>query len=119
MVLIEPAAPCRLPLTETAFCAWVGAASPGDQLAYHRGYLAIDTGENSSLGTQAERQELRRVADRAWHLAQEGALLLVQRRHSDADYSYLALVRWRPREAAGALRAVLEQAGLSDFPGAA
>lgn len=105
----------RLPLTEVALCAWVGNASPGDRLVYHRGYLAIDTGVESLFGTPAERQELRRVANRAWQLAQGGAVDLVQRRHSEADYTYIVVARHRPRAGTGALQAVLVQAGLSDL----
>lgn len=115
MVLTHRAVLCRLPLTQTALCAWVGDASPGDQLVYHRGYLAIDTGADSLVGTPAERQELRRVANRAWQLAQDGVVHLVQRRHGEVDYAYLVVVRPRPRVATGALRVVLAQAGLSDL----
>ena len=115
MVFTRPAALCRPPLTEAALCVWVGQASTGDQLAYHQGYLAIDTGTESLFGTPADRKELRRVADRAWQLAQEGTVHLVQRRTGELDYTYLVVVRPRPRAASGALRVVLEQAGLSDL----
>ena len=106
---------CRPTLTETALCVWVGQATPGDRLAYHWGYLAIDTGVDSRFGSPAQRQELRRVANRAWQLAQDGVVHLVQRRDGDAEYSYFVVVRPRPRIAGGALRAVLVQAGLSDL----
>ncbi len=115
MVLTHSAALCCPPLTEAAFCAWVGQAVPGDRLAYHRGYLAIDTGSESQFGTPAQRHELRRVADRAWKLAQSGVVHLVQRRDGEAEYTYFVVVRPRPRVAGGALCAVLQQAGLSDL----
>ena len=111
----HPAAPCRLPLTEVALCAWVGSASPGDRLVYHTGFLSFDTAVDSRFGTPAQRQELRRVAGRAWRLAQEGIVHLVQRRLGEAAFDYMIVVRPRPRVSGGALEAVLEQAGFSDM----
>ena len=102
----------RYPLTEAALCAWVGQASPGDQLIYHRGFLSNDTAPDSRFGTPAERKALRLVADRAWRLAQDGAVHLLQRRDGPGEYSYLIVVRRRPRTSGGALKAVLHQAGL-------
>src|SRR3954454_11308903 len=95
MVFTRPAAPCRPPLTEAALCAWVGQASPGDRIAYHRGFLAIDIGSESRFGTPAQRRELRRVADRAWQLAEVGAVHLAQGRNGDADYTYFLVLRPR------------------------
>ena len=115
VITSHPADVCRPPLTEVALCAWVGQALPGDRLAYHAGYLAIDKEADSRFATPAERQELRRVADRAWQLAQDGIVHLVQRRDGEADFIYYVVVRRRRRATSGALRAVLEQAGLSDL----
>ena len=116
MALIHLAAQCRPPLTEAALCAWVGQATPGDRLAYHQGYLAIDTAADSLFGSPAERRSLRALADRAWKLAEDGLVHLVQRREADRDYTYLVVARRRPRAAGGALQTVLEQAGLADPP---
>ena len=112
--LTRPAAQSRPPLTEAALCAWVGSASPGDRLVYHRGYLAIDTGPDSRTVTPARRRELRALADRAWKLAEEGLIHLVQHRESIGNYSYIAVVRRRPRRDGGVLRAVLLAADLGD-----
>ena len=109
------AAPVRPALTEAALCAWIGQAYPGEQLVYHCGFLAIDTAPDSRALTPAARQELRRVANRAYQLFEQGLVHLVQRRVGPAKYSYIAVARSRPvpRTASGALRAVLSQAGLS------
>lgn len=106
------AAPSRSGLTEVALCAWIGRASPGDQLVYHRGFLSIDTAVDSRFGTPAERKALRSVADRAWQLAQDGVIHLVQRRAGPGEYTYIAVARRRPRTGSGALGMVLRQAGL-------
>jgi hypothetical protein len=107
MQLIHPAAQNRPPLTEAALCAWVGQAGPGDQLVYHRGFLAIDIGPDSKAFMPARRRELRALADRAWKLAKEGSVHLVQQREGDGSFSYIVVVRHRHRRRSGAFQAVL------------
>jgi hypothetical protein len=36
------------PMTDTAFCTWVGQAAPGDTLEYHRGFRRSTSGSASS-----------------------------------------------------------------------
>lgn len=112
---IHLAAPSRPTLTEAALCAWVGQATAGDQLIYHRGFLAFDTGPDGQVLTPAERQQVRRVADRAYQLFKDGLVHLVQRREAPGEYSYIVIARTRPRVGTGALKVILEQAGLSDL----
>ena len=110
--LNHPAAQTRLPLSEQALCAWVGRANPGDRLVYHRGLLAFDAGPDNDALTLAARQQLRLVADRAWVLAQDGLVQLVQRREGEGVYAYTVIARLRPRRDTGALQAVLDAAGV-------
>jgi len=91
------------PLSEAALCAWLGAAAPGERLAYHRGFLARETSPLTQLLPDAERLALLRLANRAWALAEAGLAHLVQRRHGEEDYSYLIVARRRPRRAQPAL----------------
>jgi hypothetical protein len=107
------AAPKHPPLTEDALCAWVGTASPGDQLAYHCGFLAFDVGPDSKTLSPAARQQLDRVARRARKQFEQGLVYLLQRRDGPGEYTYLIISRRRPRGADGALDAVLDQAELS------
>lgn len=90
----------RAPLSEAALCAWLGAAAPGERLAYHRGFLARETSPLTQLLPDAERLALLRLANRAWKLAEAGLAHLVQRRHGEEDYSYLIVARRRPRRVA-------------------
>ncbi len=112
---LHPAVPSRPALTEAALCAWVGQAYPGEQLVYYTGFLAIDTGPDSAMPTPAARQELRRVADRAYQLFEKGLVHLVQRREEPGEYTYLIVARRRPkpRPGASALQEILDRAGLS------
>ncbi|MCQ4159218.1 hypothetical protein NON00_04685 [Roseomonas sp. GC11] len=104
--LIDLRAP-ELPLTEAAFCGWCGLALPGDRLVYHRGFLAVEISPLSFLRPEPERRELLRVAQRALKLAEAGLLHLVQQRHDEEDFSYLAIARPRSRVARGRLAEVL------------
>lgn len=95
--IIAPVAMPPLPLTEAALVAQVAGASVGTRIEYHRGLLAADTASSEGNPLPAhERRELRRVAARAWRLAQAGLVHLVQRRHGDFDFAYLLEVRPRP-----------------------
>ncbi len=112
------AARVRPQLTEAALCAWVGAATPGERLVYHRGFLAIDIGPESRWLAMSDRRELRHIAGRAWQLGQQGLVHLVQHREADGDYTYFVVARRRPITVGGALQLVLQAAGLAE-PGAA
>ena len=95
------------PLKETAFCAWLGQANPGDALVYHRGLLALDAGLNSQTLDSNARRELARVARRAWWAAEQGLVHLVQRRNGVDDFSYIAIARPRTAEVSATLSSVL------------
>jgi hypothetical protein len=97
------------PLTEAALCKWIGAAAPGDTLVYHRGFLACDSSAALQLLPEAERVALKRVAGRAWKLADAGLAHLIQRRNGNAEYEYQIVARPRPRRAQPQLLALLLQ----------
>lgn len=88
------------PLTEAALCAWIGRAAPGDTVIYHRGALARQICPQLHLLAEDERLRLAKLAARARHLADAGLAHLVQRRHGFEDFSYVLIVRPRPRIAA-------------------
>ena len=87
------------PLTDLALCKWLGAAAPGDCISYHRGHLARDASPLSQRLPEPERVALKRLADRAWKLADANLAHLLQRRYGDEDYSYLIVAARRPRRA--------------------
>lgn len=90
IITLRPAEP---PLTDTALCAWLGAAAPGDSVVYHRGMLALDLCKQRKRLPENERARLAKVASRAWHLAEAGLLHLVQRRRGVEDFEYIAIAR--------------------------
>ena len=90
-------------LSPTAFFAWLERAEPGQRLAYHRGLLLRDRSPASKLAG-GDRRALARIADAVFQAAEQGRVLLVQRRHGPFDFSYLAIKAGRAATAgAGAL----------------
>lgn len=104
IISLRPAEP---PLTDTALCAWLGAAAPGDTIVYHRGALARELCPQLKLLEQDERVRLAKLAARAWRLAEAGLACLVQRRLGFEDYEYLLVARHRPRRNAPSLTHLL------------
>jgi hypothetical protein len=100
IISLRPAEP---PLTDTALCAWLGAATSGDTIIYHRGMLALDLCKQRKLLPENERMRLAKVASRAWRLAEAGLLHLVQRRRGPEDFEYIAVARPKPRRNANVL----------------
>ncbi|MBY0431125.1 MAG: hypothetical protein K2Q10_08000 [Rhodospirillales bacterium] len=79
------------PLAVRNFLAWVKDAAPGDIITYHEGLLGIDRTAGPSALPETFRAELNRVAGHAMALAEDGCLLLVQRRIADGHVAYLAI----------------------------
>ena len=86
-------------ITESDLCTWLGDAAPGDQLVYHRGFLALDCDPTTDRLTPRQKEQLRRVARRAMFVAENGLAHLVQRRNGPDDFTYLLIVRARQTEA--------------------
>ena len=78
------------PIALASFNRWLLRALPGQQLEYHRGHLIWDRSPASALA-EGERRALARVADAAWHAADDGLVHLMQRRNGELDFSYLAV----------------------------
>ena len=95
------------PLTEAALCTWLGTAAPGDTIIYHRGALARQVCAQLQCLPEAERAALRRLAARAWKLAELGLADIVQRRHGYEDYAYILVARRRPRRFASSILPLL------------
>jgi len=84
-----------VPITEQHLVQWLAGATPGEQLVYHRGFLAIDTAVTSSQLPPSRRQMLLRVASRVRDMSTRGLVQTVQRRNGDGDFTYLVVARKR------------------------
>jgi hypothetical protein len=95
LAVVAAPKPQDVMLTREQFEASLRQAAPGARIVYHRGYLALDRARGSSKLSEMSRRELAAVATLAMELAVRGQLHLLQRRHEDGDYSYLAVVASR------------------------
>ncbi len=87
------------PLTEIELCAWLAQAAPGELLQYHVGYLGLDRSACGRSMSVESRAALSRTSNRAWRLAEQGLVHLVQRRLGPDSFLYLAIARPRPKNA--------------------
>ena len=98
-----PEAPVPLPasipliIDVAGFEGWLRAAHPGSRITYHRGLLCVDRQQRPHAPHDPARAELNRLADRAMRASAQGFVHLFQKRHGDADFSYLA-IRTRRRQ---------------------
>lgn len=87
----------QLAPTDLEFCLWAGEALPGEQMTYHRGFLAIDACPQSTALEATARLRLNGVAQTARWACEKGLVHLVQRRLGPGRFAYLALARPKPR----------------------
>ncbi|SHF31344.1 hypothetical protein SAMN05444279_1273 [Ruegeria intermedia] len=97
------------PLTDIEFCAWVGQATPGDRLEYHRGFLGIDAMPGMSTLPDRDRQRLAALASAAFRACEAGLVHLVQERLGPDRFAYLAIARPKPRATSVPLERLLAQ----------
>ena len=111
MDTITKATRATRPITELELCAWLGTTIPGDRLAYHRGFLALDCAPSTGRMTERERKELLRVARRAMFAAENGLAHLIQHRNGQDCYTYFIVARPRPASERGSIVAILAEEG--------
>ncbi len=100
--MMSPVIRLKAPVSEIDLMAWVDVADPGARLAYHTGFLVIDTtGVVSNLSTD-ELSALRTTADAAYRLSELGFVHLVQERLDTDRFSYIAIARSKPKSKATA-----------------
>lgn len=97
--------------TELDLCRWLGAATAGDRVCYHRGFLALDCDPAASHLGAADRRELSRVAKRALQAVEAGFVYPTQRRNGPGDFAYLLVARPRPISARVSIRILLQTVG--------
>ncbi|GGC63820.1 hypothetical protein GCM10011504_47530 [Siccirubricoccus deserti] len=84
-------------------------AAPGDRFTYWRGHLARDVWHLAQRLSEPDRRRLASVGRLAWTMAERGLVHLVQQRHGEGDFSYLAVARPRSRRPTDTLMISLMQ----------
>jgi hypothetical protein len=80
-----------LAITPDEFCSWLAKAMPGDATVYYRGHIGRDRCRSTTILSERDRQALIALARQALLAAEDGRVQLLQRRHGDGDYSYIAV----------------------------
>jgi hypothetical protein len=83
-------------ITDIDLYAWLAQAVPGDRLAYHRGFLAVDTDKLVSDLSAERRDALCSLGCAAFRAAEQGLVHLVQERIGPDQFAYVAIVRPKP-----------------------
>ncbi len=76
---------------EAALRGWIDAAQPGERFVYHQGLLVIDRAAGPSSLPDEPRIALDSLAGLVMALAEDGRVLLAQRRQKDGRIAYLAI----------------------------
>ena len=87
----EGCARTALPVTPDDFCGWLAMATPGSASVYYRGHLGRDRCRSTTTLSERDRQALIALARQALLAAENRRVHLLQRRHGDGDYSYIAV----------------------------
>ena len=87
---VEPP-PARSLISEERFCDWVASASTGHRMEYFQGLLGHDRMPSAKALPEHDRIALVALAKRVMQLVEDGRVLVVQRRHGDGCYSYIAI----------------------------
>lgn len=85
------------PLDDVGVAAWLACAAPGEELIYHRGFLAVDAASLVSELSAEQQQRLRRVAEAALRAERQGLVHLVQSRLGPGAFDYIAIARPKPK----------------------
>jgi hypothetical protein len=101
---VDGCARIALPVTPDDFCGWLAMAMPGSATMYHRGHLGRDRCRSTTALSERDRHGLIALARQALLAAEDGRVHLLQRRHGDGDYSYIAVRARTPRRASSATR---------------
>jgi hypothetical protein len=72
------------PLEVRDVVEWLFKAEPGQKLEYHRGYM---------FGPERKKTRLSEIRRIVWESYESGIVTLVQKRHGDCDYSYIAVAK--------------------------
>ena len=98
-----------LPVTPDDFCGWLAKAMPGDGTVYYRGHIGRDRCQSTTGLSARDRQGLVALARQAMLAAEDGRVHLLQRRHGDGDYSYIAVKARAPEKRAAGRDPIQEQ----------
>ena len=76
-------------ISRTKFDEWINKSKPGDKITYYRGYIMAPQLQKFSPTTDERR--VNSLKKRVQHAYDNNIITLVQKRHGDLDYEYIAV----------------------------
>ena len=68
---------------------WILKSKPGDKISYYRGYIMAP--HLQKLSPTMDDRRVRNLKYRVYHAYENGVITLIQKRHGDLDYEYIAV----------------------------
>ncbi len=78
-------------ISQKAFNTWLQNAKSGDRITYYRGYLVDSLLQ--PIAAAADSDRVKKLGKSVHAVAEAGSLILVQKKHDDFDYEYIAVKR--------------------------
>ena len=75
-------------ISKEKFTDWLSKSKRNDKLTYFRGFLFAPHLQKLS---QMDDKRPNKIRNHAWHLHMAGLIELVQKKHGDFDYEYIAI----------------------------
>tara|TARA_Y100001951_G_C11051551_1_gene135870 strand:- start:135 stop:455 length:321 start_codon:yes stop_codon:yes gene_type:complete len=68
---------------------WILKSKKGDKISYYRGYIMAP--HLQKLSPTMDERRVRNLKNRVYHAYENSVVTLIQRRHGDLDYEYIAV----------------------------
>ena len=72
-----------------AYSTWLNKATPGNRITYYRGYLCDPYLQ--PISPTIDRDRVKRLGMEVYKSADANLVTLVQKKHADFDYEYMAI----------------------------
>ena len=76
-------------MSQKAIHTWLNKSNKGDKITYYRGYLCDPFLQ--PIAPTNDRDRVKKLGSTVYSMADAGLLLLVQKKHADFDYEYIAI----------------------------
>ena len=71
------------------FNDWINKSTKDNKIIYYRGYLCGPWLQK--LSPTMDERRVRKIKQHVYHAAEKGLVTLVQKKHADFDYEYIAV----------------------------
>ena len=79
----------RIMISRTKFDEWINKSKPGDKITYYRGYIMGPHLQKYS--PTSDERRVRAIKSYVYKAYEHNVITLVQKKHGDFDYEYIAM----------------------------